>query len=214
MFLVASLAFAYGIYPAAFSGPDALVVRNPLRTITLPWGVVTRLTAQLSFIAFTTTQRYTSGRCRSRSATGARSSAPGSARCPGSAAVTRAPRRSSPSAARACDGVRPPRRSGIEKLSYADQAVSEMGARREAWCTSQRDRPRDRAARAPTPAGDRLEPRDHRAHRGLRDLRDRRRHRGLRPNLNAAGPGTSATCRARSLPAGYGYTPSASRAIP
>jgi len=59
MFLVAALAFAYGVYPAAFSGQDALVVRNPLRTITIPWGIVTKLSAQLSFIAFTTTQRYT-----------------------------------------------------------------------------------------------------------------------------------------------------------
>ena len=43
MLLVASLAFTYGVYPAAFSGTDTLVVRNPLRTITLPWGAVTRL---------------------------------------------------------------------------------------------------------------------------------------------------------------------------
>ena len=59
MFLVASLAFAYGVFPAAYSGADALVVRNPLRTITLSWGTVAKLTAQLSFIAHTAQQRYT-----------------------------------------------------------------------------------------------------------------------------------------------------------
>jgi hypothetical protein len=130
MFLVASLAFAYGIYPAAFSGQDTLVVRNPLRTITIPWGVLTKLSAQLSFIAFTTTQRYTVWavpvsirdrrkveRARIREMSRQRGGDQqrrggfsfGAAR-PTSSAV-----------------------SGIERLSYADQAVSEMSARREAW---------------------------------------------------------------------------------
>jgi len=130
MFLVASLAFAYGIYPAAFSGQDTLVVRNPLRTITIPWGVVTKLSAQLSFIAFTTTQRYTIWavpvsirdrrkveRARIREMSRQRGGDQqrrggfsfGAPRATGSAV------------------------SGIEKLSYADQAVSEMNARSEAW---------------------------------------------------------------------------------
>ena len=130
MFLVASLAFAYGIYPAAYSGPDALVLRNPLRTIRLSWGVVTRLTAQLSFIVFTTGTRYTvwavpvsirdrrkAERARvremSRQSRGDRQ---------GSGAFSFGAARSST------------RSSDIDRLSYADQAVTEMSARREAWC--------------------------------------------------------------------------------
>ena len=131
MFLVAALAFAYGVYPAAFSGPDALVVRNPLRTITIPWGIVTKLSAQLSFIAFTTTQRYTvwavpvSIRDR-RKAERARLREVGRQRDRDQHRVTAAfsfgPGR--PSAAVA----------DIDKLSYGDQAISEMNARRQAWC--------------------------------------------------------------------------------
>lgn len=132
MFLVASLAFAYGVFPAAYSGTDALVVRNPLRTITLSWGTVARLTAQLSFIAYTAQQRYTvwavpvSLRDRrkvernrvkelareQRAARGQR----GRFDTSFSAAQTR----SHPGAA-------------IDRLSYADQAISEMGVRRAAW---------------------------------------------------------------------------------
>jgi hypothetical protein len=131
MFLVAALAFAYGVYPAAFSGPDALVVRNPLRTITIPWGIVTKLSAQLSFIAFTTTQRYTvwavpvSIRDR-RKAERARLREMGRQRDRDQHRVTAAfsfgPTR--PTAAVA----------EVDKLAYGDQAVSEMNARREAWC--------------------------------------------------------------------------------
>ena len=130
LFLVAALGFAYGVYPAAFSGPDALVVRNPLRTIALPWSIVTKVSAQLSFIAFTTGQRYTvwavpvsirdrrkAERTRlrelSRQARGDRQRAGGFS--------FGAPRTSSTS-------------REIDRLSYADQALSEMGARREAWC--------------------------------------------------------------------------------
>ena len=134
MFLVAALAFAYGIYPAVFSGEDALVVRNPLRTITIPWGVVTRLAAQLSFIAFTTTQRYTvwavpvsirdrrkAERTRLRDIS--RQTRQGDRQPPRFATSL------SFGASRSRPGM-----EGIEKLSYADQAVSEMSARREAWC--------------------------------------------------------------------------------
>jgi hypothetical protein len=131
MFLVAALAFAYGVYPAAFSGPDTLVVRNPLRTITMPWSIVTKLSAQLSFIAFTTTQRYTvwavpvSIRDR-RKAERARLRASGRQRDKDqhriSAAFSYGPTRSTASVA------------DVDKLSYGDQAVSEMNARRETWC--------------------------------------------------------------------------------
>ena len=131
MFLVAALAFAYGVYPAAFSGPDTLVVRNPLRTITMPWSIVTKLSAQLSFIAFTTTERYTvwavpvSIRDR-RKAERARLRASGRQRDKDqhrvSAAFSYGPTRPTPAVA------------DIDKLSYGDQAISEMNARREAWC--------------------------------------------------------------------------------
>ena len=132
MLLVAALAFAYGIYPAVFSGQDALVVRNPLRTITIPWGVVTRLSAQLSFIAFTTTQRYTVW------------AVPVSIRDRRKAERTRLREMARPARADGSQrrggafsfGATRPSATGseIEKLSYADQAVNEMSARREAWC--------------------------------------------------------------------------------
>ena len=130
MLLVAALAFAYGVYPAAFSGSDTLVVRNPLRTITLPWAIVTKLTAQLSFIAFSTTQRYTVWAVpvslrdrrkaeRSRLRELARQS------------------RGGQQSQQLFGGSRPSATGhDIDRLSYADQAVTEMHARREAWCNA------------------------------------------------------------------------------
>jgi hypothetical protein len=131
MLLVAAFAFAYGLYPAAFSGSDALVVRNPLRTITLPWGAVTKLTAQLSFIAYTATQKYTiwavpvslrdrrkAERTRLREmARQHREEQRGQSRFAGGFGGSRAPRAG----------------SDVDRLTYADQATTEMYARREAW---------------------------------------------------------------------------------
>jgi hypothetical protein len=136
MLLVAALAFAYGVFPAAFSGVDSLVVRNPLRTITLSWGMVTKLTAQLSFIAFTPTRRYTvwavpvSLRDRRRAERArlrelARQNRPAKAgrqRLSGLGGYDDDIRRSSS-----------PTPDPIEKLSFADQAITEMTARRENW---------------------------------------------------------------------------------
>jgi len=132
LLLVAALAFAYGVYPAAFSGRDTLVVRNPLRTIRLSWGTVTRMTAQLSFIAFTARTRYTvwavpvSLRDRRKAERN---------RLKGLAKQHRDERRGGPRFGGA-DSFGTPRShpgSEIERLSYADQAMTEMGARREAW---------------------------------------------------------------------------------
>ena len=135
MLLVAAFAFAYGVYPAAFSGRDTLVVRNPLRTITLPWGMVTRLSAQLSFIAHTASQKYTvwavpvsirdrrkAERNRIRDlARRHREEERGQGRFGagfgGGFGGSRASRAG----------------SDIDRLSYADQASTEMNARREAW---------------------------------------------------------------------------------
>ena len=131
MFLVASLAFAYGIYPAAYSGPDALVLRNPLRTIHLSWGIVTRLTAQLSFIVFTTGTRYTvwavpvSIRDRRKAER---------TRVREMARQSRGDRQGSAGAFSFGTSRSSTRTSGVDQLSYADQAVAEMGARRDAWC--------------------------------------------------------------------------------
>ena len=134
MLLVAALAFAYGVYPAAFSGTDALVVRNPLRTITMSWGIVTKLTAQLSFIAHTTTRRYTvwavpvSLRDRRRAER---------ARLREVARQTRGPKgRQRLSGLGGYNDARissAPTPDPIEKLSFADQAITEMTARREHW---------------------------------------------------------------------------------
>jgi len=137
MFLVAALAFAYGVYPAALSGPHALVVRNPLRTLTIPWGVVTKLSAQLSFIAFTTTQRYTvwavpvSIRERRRAE---RSRMRDLARQSRVGGDQRKRRGASAFSFGATQPTSPT--SDFDRLSYADQALSEMNARREAWCHS------------------------------------------------------------------------------
>jgi hypothetical protein len=131
MFLVASLAFAYGIYPAAYCGPEALVVRNPLRSISLSWGIVTKLTAQLSFIAFTTADRYTvwavpvSIRDRRKAER---------ARLRDVARQSRGDRQGSGGAFTFGAARSSTRSSDIDRLSYADQALTEMGARREAWC--------------------------------------------------------------------------------
>ncbi len=137
MLLVAALAFAYGVYPAAYSGTDALVVRNPLRTITMSWGIVAKLAAQLSFIAYTTTQRYTvwavpvslrdrrrAERARlrelARQTRGANTNR-GRQRLSGLGGYNDARTASSPTP------------DPIEKLSFADQAITEMTARREHW---------------------------------------------------------------------------------
>ena len=57
--LVAVLAALYGVYPAAFAWNDRLVVRNPFRTIDLPWDAVTDLSARLSFMAHTEHRDFT-----------------------------------------------------------------------------------------------------------------------------------------------------------
>jgi hypothetical protein len=133
MFLVAALAFAYGVYPAAFAGTDTLVVRNPLRTITFSWGAVTKLTAQLSFIAYTATQRYTvwsvpvslrdrrrAERARLRDLSRqARAERSGRQRF-GGFDYDRTP-------------GKPATQDPIDRLSFADQAITEMTARRENW---------------------------------------------------------------------------------
>ena len=134
LLLVAAFGFAYGVYPAAFSGTESLVVRNPLRTITLPWGTVTKLTAQLSFIAYTATQKFTvwavpvslrdrrkveRARLKDR-AKQHREEQRGQSRFGVGAGLGGGPRGSRYDAE-------------AERLSYADQATVEMNARREAW---------------------------------------------------------------------------------
>ena len=132
LLLVAVLAVGYGIYPAAFAYEDRLTVRNPFRTITLPWAAVTEINARLSFVVHADDQRYTiwaipvsmhdrrkaerdrmkemsrASRDASRRARGGRSRLP---EFPGMASRPVDP---------------------IEKLSYADQALHELRERREA----------------------------------------------------------------------------------
>lgn len=136
MLLVGSFAFAYGVYPAAFSNDEALVVRNPLRTIELPWGAVTRLSAQLSFIVHTAHRKFTVW------------AVPVSVRDRRKAdrAVYKEKSRMRREEQRAQRGgmgggmggfgfgnARATPGSDIERLSYADQAMNEMTARREGW---------------------------------------------------------------------------------
>jgi hypothetical protein len=134
LLLVAVLAALYGVYPAAFSWTDRLVVRNPFRTIELPWTAVTDLSARLSFIAHTESRRFTiwaipvSLRERRRA---------DRHRLRDLSQAQRAVRRGvsaellQPSRARSSADP-------IERMSFADQAISEMNARREACSTKAR----------------------------------------------------------------------------
>lgn len=137
MLLVAALAFAYGVYPAAFSSPDALVVRNPLRTITLSWGAVTKLTAQLSFIAYTATQRYTvwavpvSLRDRRRAERARLRELSRQSRAAGKSRQRFGGFSQYDDTQAGVSSSRTP--DPIERLSFADQAITEMTARRENW---------------------------------------------------------------------------------
>jgi hypothetical protein len=146
--LVAVLAFSYGVYPAAYAYDERLVVRNPIRTITLPWSAVTNLTAKLSFIVHTEQARYTVW------------SVPVSLRDRRRAERTRLrelarheretarARKNAGSSAYGLDSG-PSRRGGgydtVDRLSFADQAVSEMNERIE--------RSRDRS-RHPAPGAE------------------------------------------------------------
>lgn len=128
LMMVAVLAALFGVYPAAFAWTDRLVVRNPFRTIELPWTVVTELSARLSFIAYTETERYTvwaipvSLRERRRS---------DRHRLKDLSQAQRAAKRGvSPELIQPSPSRRPT--DPIDQLSFADQAIAEMNARREA----------------------------------------------------------------------------------
>jgi hypothetical protein len=132
LLLVAVLAALYGVYPAAFAWTDRLVVRNPFRTIELPWTAVTDLSARLSFIAHTETRRFTiwaipvSLRERRRA---------DRHRLRDLSHAQRAAKRGLSG-----DLFEPTRRSvdPITRMSFADQAIAEMNARREAYTTQAR----------------------------------------------------------------------------
>ncbi len=129
LMLVAVLAALYGVYPAAFAWSDRLVVRNPFRTVELPWGAVTELSARLSFIAHTETKRYTvwaipvslrERRKSERQRLKEVSQAQRAARRGVSADLLQPSRNRRPS-------------DPIEQFSFADQAIAEMNARRETY---------------------------------------------------------------------------------
>jgi hypothetical protein len=130
--VMATLAVAYGVYPAAYADANQLRVRNPFRTIILPWPAVTELSARLSFMAHTEQRRYTvwaipvslherrkAERVRLRELNRA----------------DREARRQLRGSTRLSDIASPNSRrtDPVERLSYADQAVREMGDRREAY---------------------------------------------------------------------------------
>ena len=138
--LVTSLAFAYGIYPAAYATSDRLRIRNPFRTIEVPWSAVTDLTAKLSFVVHTEPARYTvwaipvslherrkADRVRLKEVTRA----------------DRDARRSARGGTRLSDIQIPTSRRAdpIERLSYADQALQEMGERRESYAQKNKNAP-------------------------------------------------------------------------
>lgn len=128
LMLVAVLAWLYGVYPAAFAWTDRLVVRNPFRTIELPWHVVEELSARLSFIAHTETARYTvwaipvSLRERRRSERHRLRDL--------SQAQRAAQRGVSQDMFQPTRNRRP--KDPVDLLSFADQAIAEMNSRREA----------------------------------------------------------------------------------
>jgi hypothetical protein len=149
LLLVAVVSGIYGVYPAAFSWSDRLVVRNPFRTIELPWSAVTELSARLSFIAHTERGRFTiwaipvslrerrkADRHRVRDLNQAQ----------------RAARRGL-----SADLFQPSqgkRTDPIEHLSFADQAITEMNAKREAYAVQARLRAKADSAKADSAQAD------------------------------------------------------------
>ena len=133
LILVVVLAFFFGVYPAAFSGQDGLLVRNPFRTIRLPWSAVTELSAHLSFVVHTEGARFTvfaipvSLRDRRKA---------DKQRLKTLAQVQREARRGAGGGrgAEPFGGPRPSRHDDhIERLAFADQAITEMNERRQAY---------------------------------------------------------------------------------
>lgn len=130
--LVAVLAALYGVYPAAFAWNDRLVVRNPFRTIELPWDAVTDLSARLSFMAHTERRRFTvwaipvSLRERRRSER---------SRLRDLSQSQRLAKRGVPT-----EMLQASRRpyDPSDRLSMADQAIEEMNSRREAYAVQAR----------------------------------------------------------------------------
>ncbi|HEV3174015.1 MAG TPA: PH domain-containing protein [Actinocrinis sp.] len=133
--LVAVLAAVFGIYPAAFSDDEGLLVRNPFRNIRLPWSEVTDLSARLSFVAHTESGRFTvfaipvSLRERRRA---------DRQRLRAVAQTQRAARRGGGGGTQSSLPFGAPRSqqrhhdAHIERLAFADQAIVEMNARRDA----------------------------------------------------------------------------------
>ena len=131
--LVAVLAALYGVYPAAFAWNDRLVVRNPFRTIELPWDAVTDLSARLSFMAHTESRRFTvwaipvSLRERRRVERH---------RLKDLSQSQRLASRGVPADMLQSVNRRP--YDAADRLSMADQAIEEMNARREAFAVQAR----------------------------------------------------------------------------
>lgn len=152
LMLVAVLAWLYGVYPAAFSWTDRLVVRNPFRSIDLPWSVVTDVSARLSFIAHTESKRFTvwaipvslrerrgAERHKVRELTQAQRAAKRGL-SPDMFGPSRSHRPADP----------------IAGLSFADQAIAEMTAKRESYAVkikSAAAKAEAAAAAADPPAG-------------------------------------------------------------
>ena len=131
--LVAVLAAIFGVYPAAFASSDRLVVRNPFRTIELPWEAVTDLSARLSFMAHTESRRFTvwaipvslrERRRAERHRVKELSQAQRLNKRGVSADLLQTRSR----------GTEDP----LARLSFADQAIEEMNARREAYAVQAR----------------------------------------------------------------------------
>src|SRR5206468_1785221 len=55
---VVPLVFAFTLRPAVFAGADRLRVRNPFRTITVPWGAVEGVRAAYSSEVFAGGKKY------------------------------------------------------------------------------------------------------------------------------------------------------------
>jgi hypothetical protein len=144
LLLVAVLAGLYGVYPAAFAWSDRLVVRNPFRTIELPWTAVTDLSARLSFIAHSEAKRFTvwaipvSLRERRRV---------DRHRVRDLNQAQRAVKRGmSPDLFQPSRGHRP--YDPVDRMSFADQAIAEMNAKREAYIVQARLKAKADAAEA------------------------------------------------------------------
>ncbi|WP_405586702.1 PH domain-containing protein [Streptomyces sp. NBC_01190] len=130
LLLAVPLVVAFTIRPAVYAGAEQLRIRNPFRTITLPWSAVDRIRASYSTELFSGERKFqlwaipVSIRARkraSRQTVRAKAAGDDQYGVAGIAGLRRRPQRSSAAAAAAARGV-----DGEPVRAWSDQAVAEL----------------------------------------------------------------------------------------